>query len=122
MDAIAKQNFDCNCNNCLYLYRDFTEAELWRGYTEHLQYIEFLRNRRVLLVAGGSCMDNGSIPGYKEFVRKAGKLKFQFNKAQVTVHYGVCLNRAGYFSQPVTFMQDIYQHHTQKCFVNRKNT
>lgn len=96
------------------------EFDLWKGFTEHLQYMGFIISRHRLYESAGKSLDKGSLSGWKELNRQANRLKFQFDKSQLTIQYGVCLNRNGKFSQPVTFVPNTYQADTQHCFVNRK--
>lgn len=123
MDAdsiLQLQKIDCNCNDCKHMVRDEVEYRFWSGYTEHLQYMEFLRSRRVLLITAGSCIDNQNKAGLSFFTHAIKKAKFQFDKAQLTLSYGVCTGFNGKFNQPVTFIPNIYQADTQHCFEHRR--
>ena len=118
---IGLQKFDCNCNDCKFMDRDMVEYNLWKGYTEHLQYVIFLRERMKLFNQVCAAADNGSIDGAKIIEARARKLNFQFDKRQLTISYGVCLSRKGKWSQPVTFMPGSFQPDTQHCFVHRRD-
>lgn len=123
------QKLDCNCNNCKFLERDFVEWNLWKGYTEFLQYFDFLRKRRKQLFTASELIFGSK---YKKNVNErsikqgqileatARKLKFQFDKSDLTLGYGICLSRKGKWNQPVTFVVETLQLDTQHCFVHRK--
>ncbi len=115
------QNLDCNCNDCKFMHRDMVEYNLWKGYTEHLQYVIFLRARMQVFKTAGYHFGKGNIKTAKQFDDKARKMKFQFDTAELTTSYGICLNRKGKWNQPVTFIPNTIQLDTQHCFVHRRS-
>lgn len=126
--TIALQNLDCNCNNCELMLRDDIEFKLWKGWHEHLQYMDFMKKRRhnfriaAELIWGSpqrTEITEDTIRQGKHLERIGRKMKFQFDKEGL-LQYGICLSRNGKWNQPVTFSPNTCQLDTQHCFSNRR--
>jgi len=131
--VLLLQKLDCNCNDCVFMDRDIVEFKLWAGYTEYLQYISFARKRRKQLKSASNLVygeysrgkfiepTERDIRQGKNIETEARKMSFQFDKAQLTLNYGICLNRKGKWNQPVSFLPNTFQSDTQQCFKHRRD-
>lgn len=91
------QNLDCNCNNCVFMERDFETYKKWSDFHKDLQLKEF-----------NSKKDLG-------LIRKTAQ--FQFDKSNL-IQYGKCTK----LKKQVSFIPNILQLETQECFKNRKQS
>ncbi len=119
------QKLDCNCNDCVFMNRDIKLTNSWIGYRSHIQYIEFLKERRRLLKLAGELIwpsprhpkpTEATIREGKLFEYRARKMKFQFNREGV-IGYGNCAK----LNKQVSFLPDTCQVDTQECFKHRRD-
>lgn len=123
---IGFQKLNCNCNDCLFMQRDLKETNLWRGWHEHFDYMEYLKARHQLAYQL-SMMDIAAKEEGRPLPRKTvihlekkyRKFPFQFNSKGL-INYAVCTSEKGKHNQKVTFLSNHFQLDTQHCFVHRK--
>jgi hypothetical protein len=106
------QNVDCNCNNCIFLYRDITTWQKWHDWHKDLEFIEFKKSKEKAIAEALLIEDE---PNRNGMLRTANKMKFQFDKSKL-ISYGKC-SRLG---KEVRFLPNTCQLNTQSCFMHRK--
>ena len=113
---IALQNIDCNCNDCKFMVRDNTKFKesLDTHYRWEMNYFNTIRNN--LYRKALKWRDWGELEKYESVSQEGDKMKFQFNKKEVTINYGDCIK----FNKEVTFIPNICQLDTQECFKHRR--
>lgn len=61
--------------------------------------------------------ERGFLNKYEFVKNEANKMKFQFDKKEVSIQYGKCIK----FNKDVTFIPGICQLNTRECFMHRDN-
>lgn len=112
--SIELQNIDCNCNNCLFLERDFKTQNFWAEYHKNIQLDDYFK-RKSLKIDEVIAQEKSLGKEQAALLNKALKYKFQFDKTGL-INYGIC-NKYG---KPISFIPNTCQIETQGCFVNRK--
>lgn len=110
--SIELQNIDCNCNNCIFMVRDFDKFNYWESYNRQLQLKDFERKKQKAIDDANNHPD---IKAKEGALRKANKMTFQFDK-EGQISYGNCSK----FNKPVSFIPEVCQIETQECFENRR--
>lgn len=89
------QKIDCNCNDCLHMVRNIDKFKQ----SEQLHY-------------------KWQLDYFNVIQKKTGDktMRFQFNRNEVMINYGYCIEK----NIDVTFIPNICQLHTQKCFYHRR--
>lgn len=112
--AYLLQKIDCNCSDCTFMVRNqdrFNQSLAWH---EAMSLTDFERQKEKAI------SDAEALPFGKEregMLRVAHKMKFQFDKKSVMIHYGYCTK----FKKDVSFIPNVCQIETQKCFTHRKD-
>lgn len=106
------QKIDCNCNNCVFMYRDKETWQYWHNKKRNNAEIEFNMAKAKAISETLLIEDESNRNG---MLRIADKMKFQFDKTGL-ISYGKCSR----FGKSVSFISDICQLETQNCFVHRK--
>jgi len=123
------QKLDANCSDCKFMDRDIVETKLWKGYWEHIAYMDFIRDRMKSFKVAGELIHGSpvrpsvtpdTIRQGQHYIKKARKVQFQFDSSGL-ISYGICLNRKAKWGQPVTFISGTMQLETQECFKHRKD-
>lgn len=102
--SIELQRIDCNCNDCAFMERDFARREASLRLHEKWQkdYFEIMKAK---------------LPENEQ-----KKAKFQFDSSECAIHFGVCSNPNSIeWNKPISFIPNICQPHTQKCFKHRRS-
>lgn len=107
------QKIDCNCNNCIYMFRDLPTWQRWYDYHKSLALREFELNKEKAIKAAETIEDLSNKVG---MLRVAIKMQFQFDKSKL-INYGKCSR----FGKSVSFIPDTCQLETQSCFTHRKD-
>lgn len=110
--ATSLQYIDCNCNDCVFLYRDADEWQRWADKKYADDEESFDKAKAKALADAHAVVDEGSRKG---MVRVAEKMRFVFDKSQL-FGYGKCAR----FNKAVSFIPNTCQIETQHCFVHRK--
>jgi len=105
------QRIDCNCNNCGFMKRDLETYKQWEDWNRARELEEFEKRKAKAIADAEVIEDQGS---RKALLHKAHKMRFHFEKAKL-INYGVCLQ----FHKSVTFLPNVCQIETQKCFIHR---
>jgi len=117
--SVDLQNIDCNCNNCIFMVRDSETYKKWLNWHKYLDEKEFIRNKAKAISDAQNHIDNAidehDLRSANGNMRVALKMKWQFDKKGL-IHYGNCEK----FKKPVSFIPDLCQIETQKCFENRR--
>lgn len=124
---IELQKIDCNCNDCIYLVRDFDRFKKSVEDHHRWQLDHFNKINEKKLEAAADWERKANIPFLEfrkdEFLHKAQVLRnevknsrFQFNKSVCSINYGQC-NK---FNKPVSFLPNTIQLDTQTCFEHRR--
>jgi hypothetical protein len=92
---IDLQNFDCNCNDCFFMKRDIDK------YKESLKRHEKWQK---------DYFENNKLKNPEN------KKQFIFDKSTCIIHYGFCEK----LKKDVSFIPNIFQYETQKCFEHRR--
>ena len=113
---IELQKIDCNCNDCIFLFRDFDaynqSKELHKKW--QLQDFESKKNRISKLIKEKKDNDN-DLKVVKELENRLSKLKFQFDKSTCIINYGKCSK----LQKSVSFIPNVCMIENQKCFKHR---
>lgn len=107
------QILDCNCNNCIFMFRDIPEWQKWHDWHYVLELAEFEKAKEKAITEALLIDDEANRNG---MLRTANKMKFQFDKSKL-INYGKC-SRLG---KSVSFIPNVCQIETQKCFIHRKD-
>lgn len=107
------QKIDCNCNDCIYMQRDFETFKKWEDWRKESQLKEFDLKKEAALKIANSC-DNES--GKKSLLFIANKMRFLFDRSGL-ITYGLCKIKN---NKPISFIPNICQIDTQQCFKHRK--
>ena len=93
--SLELQNFDCNCNDCIYMKRDLDKFKqsLIRHEKWQRDYFEIIKIKN-----------------------PENKKQFIFDKSTCTIHYGFCDKN----KKDITFIPNLFQYNTQSCFIHRK--
>lgn len=113
MNAIIElQKIDCNCNNCIFMYRDMARYKYWENYHKGNSLRDFERRKAKAIEDAEAVKDEKTRVG---MVRVANKMSFQFDKKGLLI-YGLCSK----FNKKVSFIPNVCQLETQECFVDRR--
>ncbi len=117
---IELQKIDCNCNNCIYLERNFDKYNKWLEWRKQLQFNDFEKAKNKAIQDAQRHIDNAidenDLKAAKGNMRVALKMSFQFDKVGV-ISYGNCTK----LNKEITFIPDLCQVETQTCFKHRKD-
>lgn len=113
---IELQKLDCNCNDCIFLKRDIDryKKSLEDHYKWQLDYFNTIRNN--LYDKANKWRRKGDLEKFETVSKQADRLKFQFDKKEVSINYGFCDK----FKKDVSFIPNTLQLDTQECFKHRK--
>jgi len=115
---IEKQNIDCNCNNCVFMIRDMDKFHKSLESHKNWQYDHFATVRNKLTEKAKFTKDKfNDLLKWNDLLVQADKMKFQFDKSEVSINYGKC----SFLNTEVSFIPDTLQLNTQSCFKNRKD-
>lgn len=123
------QRIDCNCNDCSYLLRaleiqntvldadkanqqnafDLVKERKIKGVQKNISNLE--DNRQLIKNA------ERKINGQKEYMKLLEKSKHGYQGQRKPIQYGICKK----FQKSITFIPNITQLETQKCFIHRKD-
>lgn len=106
------QKIDCNCNNCVFMYRDLAKWDYWMQWHREKELQEFESSKAKAIAEALLIEDEANKKG---MLRVSEKMKFQFDKTKL-ISYGKCSR----FGKEVSFLPNIAQLETQKCFLHRK--
>ena len=93
---VELQKIDCNCNDCKNMIRNlekYKKSKQWH-YDLQLNYFNLIKEKT-----------------------KDETMRFEFDSSVVMIQYGKCTK----FNKSVSFIPNICQINTQKCFVHRRN-
>ena len=113
-DAILLQKIDCNCNDCLFMRRDFDAHTYWLNWHKAQSESDFKKNQQKAIKDALSISDKAHRSAE---LLKASKMKWQFNKSNL-LQYGYCDKHA----ERVSFIPGTCQLETQECFIHRRET
>lgn len=109
---------DCNCNDCKFMVRDIPKKKYWLDKHDTWAFNHFNTIKNSLLAKADFHDENGR-HSTAEIVRKqANKMKYQFDKKEVSINYGDCAK----FNKAVSFLPGVCQLDTQDCFEHRRLT
>lgn len=112
---IALQRIDCNCNDCIFMVRDFDRLKASAALRDSWQQATFDANRDSIL-RDAADYDKRGFPDKAANMRKiASRMKYAFmNDSKIA--YGSCTK----FDRPVSFIPETLQLDTQECFKHRR--
>ena len=110
---IELQKVDCNCNNCIFMYRDMDTYRKWESWHRDQDLAVFEKRKKKAMDDANTIADNKQ---REAALRIANKMKFQFEKANL-LQYGKCSR----FGKSVSFIPNTCQIETQNCFIHRKD-
>ena len=113
---IEFQKIDCNCNDCKFMIRDIErfKKSLEDHHKWQLDYFNTIKSN--LLAKAKKWRKRGYPEKAVVLEKEAAKMRFQFDKKEVSINYGHCSR----FNKPVTFIPNTCQLHTQECFQHRR--
>jgi hypothetical protein len=115
--VIERQKIDCNCNDCLFMQRDFDKFQESLRRHEHWQLDDFNREKQKLKeTANYWRYEKGDLLKWNDLMTRADGMKFQFDKSTAKIQYGNCTK----LDKPITFIPNQCQLETQECFKHRK--
>lgn len=106
------QKTDCNCNDCVFMDRDFEKYKMWEKWNKDLQQKEFDKKKKF---AFDNAISNADERGRTTLLILVNKMKFQFDKSCL-LQYGNCKK----LGHAVSFLPGMCQPETQNCFKHRK--
>ncbi len=106
------QLIDCNCNNCIFMYRDLDKWQKNHDIQKDIKLAEFELEKEKAISEANLIEDEANRNG---MLRVANKMKFQFDKSKL-MGYGKCSK----FGKAVSFIPNICQLETQGYFIHRK--
>jgi hypothetical protein len=106
------QLIDCNCNDCVFMERDFVTYQKWEDWHRKIDFDNF-EKRKVKAIKDAEQIEDEK--GREAQLRIANKMRFQFDKNGL-LKYGNCTK----FKKPVSFIPMICQLETQSCFEHRR--
>jgi len=114
---IELQKVDCNCNDCKYMIRnqDKFKISLEFQYKMQLDYFTTIQNK--LIKKANEYKDRWyDLENWDKLLTEAEDMKFQFDKSTASINFGYCDN----LKKDVSFIPNICQLETQKCFEHRR--
>lgn len=111
--VIALQKIDCNCNDCMFMERDFATYQKWENWHRETDLADFEKRKAKAIADALQAKDDR---GRDAQLLIANKMKFQFDKNGL-IQYGNCKK----FNRPVSFLPMTCQLETQQCFKHRKD-
>lgn len=110
---IELQSLDCNCNDCKFMERrtDLYNEAVAKDKAEQLWLFRRLKALRIWRARGTK-----NEIRRKEALKVALKLTHTYTPQKTAILYGGCHK----FGQLITFIPNILQLHTQKCFEHRR--
>lgn len=113
---IEFQKIDCNCNDCIFMVRDneMFKKSVELHYKWQFNYFNSIRGN--LYKKAENWRLRGFPDNYEIVKREADKMKFQFDKKEISINYGKCLK----FNKQVSFIPNVCQIETQVCFKHRR--
>jgi len=75
---IELQKIDCNCNDCIFMQRDFETFKKWEKFKYELQLTEFNRKKADALRIANECQDER---GKQSLLTSANKMTFMFYRS-----------------------------------------
>ena len=117
---VEAQNIDCNCNNCFFMVRDMEKfkASLEQHKKWQLTYFNTLKDNLLDKAAWWQNKKNLNYDFEKgiRLRKEANKMRFQFNKKEVSINYGSCSKK----DIAISWVPNTCQLDTQECFKNRR--
>ena len=110
--TIELEKIDCNCNNCICMYRDLKRYKYWENYWRTNSLKVFERRKAKAIEDAEAVKDEKTRGG---MLRVANKMRFEFDKKGL-LSYGLCSK----FTKKVSFIPNICQLETQECFAHRR--
>lgn len=107
------QKIDCNCNNCIFMWRDTETFNKWANWHQTIELDLFEKAKAKAIVEAEAIEDEANRMG---MLRVANRMRFQFERTGL-INYGKC-SRLG---KNVAFLPNICQLETQSCFIHRKD-
>lgn len=114
---IGLQKIDCNCNDCLYLIRDFVQYErsVEQHHTWQLDYFNAIKSNK--LKRADEWLKFGEPEKATALINEANNMRFQFDKSKALIQYGQCEK----LNKDVSFIPNTCQLETQECFKHRRS-
>lgn len=115
---ILLQKIDCNCNDCKHLQRDIEKFKASQEAHHKWQFDYFTTIKNKLIQKAKWYKDRYyDLERWDALLTEADKMKFQFDKSEVMIQYGVCSK----LNKPVTFIPNTCQVDMQNCFEHRRD-
>lgn len=113
--AILLQNLDCNCNNCKFMERDF--ATLCHAQKDNRDYYawSYRKRRANMWSRAKQALAAGNQKRHDDILKLRTELRLD-TSYKSGLYFGVCRK----FEKPISFIPNIFQFETQRCFENRK--
>ena len=120
MDKESKiefQKIDCNCNDCIFMERDFERFQLSveMHHRWQLDYFNTIKNKLKKKAKGH--LKKGENQKHNALMKEARNMKFQFDKKECIINYGNCSK----LKKKISFIPNVLQLHTQDCFKHRRS-
>jgi hypothetical protein len=112
------QKIDCNCNDCKFMIRnqDKKNKSLELHHKWQLDYFNVIKQKLIDKAVWWKKRKN-DIEKWDLLMSDAESMKFVFDKSTAVISYGNCSK----FNKPISFIPNICQIETQKCFKHRKD-
>ncbi len=116
---IELQKIDCNCNDCVFMVRDMEKFKesLDRHHKWQWDYFNVLKDNLIKKAKWWKEQKN-DLDKCNNLLAEAAKMKFQFDKGEVSINYGRCSK----LNKDVSFIPNVLQIETQECFKHRKDS
>jgi len=112
------QKLDSNCNNCKFMIRDMDKHK--KSLDDHhrwqFDYFTTIKNKLIENAKKAKKLYY-DLEKFDSLLTEAEAMKFQFDKKEALINYGRCDK----FNKDVSFIPNVCQLETQKCFVHRKD-
>lgn len=113
--SIELQKIDCNCNDCVFMVRDIPKFK--KSLETHKKWAldHFEAKKQKLINKSLEYRRRNDLEKYNQLSTMAGKMKFQFNKKEVSTNFGYCSK----LKKEVRFIPNICMIENQECFKHR---
>lgn len=109
------QKIDCNCNDCVFMDRDFDRFKASQEFHRKMQEDTFEADRKRLIARADEWKKKGEDEKHTYLMREVKKMRFVFDKSVCLINYGKCSK----LGKDVSFIPNHCQLDTQECFEHR---
>ena len=114
--SVELQNIDCNCNDCIFMVRDFDKFNQSKVDRDRWQRLTFDNTKNKLLLDAEEHKRKGRFDKAINTFKSAYSMKYEFTNDS-KISFGNCSK----FNKDVAFTPNTCQLDTQDCFTHRRD-